>query len=121
VVILIVSCWLGCVPAAIAANGTSDFIARIWQIEDGLPHNNVEAVAQTPDGYLWVGTTAGLARFDGARFVVYDGSNTPELEQSYIRVLRLMRDGSLWIGTAGGTLVQWHDGQFTLLQTGTAD
>lgn len=120
-IILTICCSFGGMISVRAAQTTSDFIARVWQMEDGLPHNNVEAVAQTPDGYLWVGTTAGLARFDGARFVVFDGSNTPELEQSYIRVLRLMRDGSLWIGTAGGTLIRWHEGQFTLLQPGGAE
>ncbi|HEX5218653.1 MAG TPA: two-component regulator propeller domain-containing protein, partial [Verrucomicrobiae bacterium] len=120
-IILIALFWPAWFPTSLGARTTSDFIVRVWQMEDGLPHNNVEAVAQTPDGYLWVGTTAGLARFDGARFVVFDGSNTPELEQSYIRALRLMRDGSLWIGTASGTLIRWHQGKFTSLATGTPD
>jgi ligand-binding sensor domain-containing protein/signal transduction histidine kinase len=118
-IILIAILWPAWIPTSLSARTGSDFIVRVWQMEDGLPHNNVEAVAQTQDGYLWVGTTAGLARFDGARFVVFDGSNTPELEQSYIRALRRMRDGSLWIGTASGTLVRWHDGKFISLPTAT--
>jgi signal transduction histidine kinase/ligand-binding sensor domain-containing protein len=111
-------CAGGFALARTPAAGSADFITRLWQMEDGLPHNNVEAVAQTPDGYLWAGTSAGLARFDGVRFVVFDPDNTPALGHAYIRVLRLMRDGSLWIGTAGGTLSHLRDGKFTALDPG---
>jgi len=45
-----------------------EYSHRIWRIEDGLPQNKIQAIAQTPDGYLWVGTSEGLARFDGVRF-----------------------------------------------------
>lgn len=107
--------------AGARAAGPDDFISRLWQMEDGLPHNNVESVAQTRDGYLWVGTTAGLARFDGARFAAFDTNNAPALGHSYIRVVRLARDGSLWIGTAGGTLAQWKEGQFTAFDPGESN
>ena len=45
------------------------YVSRIWRTQEGLPENRIRAIAQTPDGYLWVGTSSGLARFDGVRFV----------------------------------------------------
>jgi hypothetical protein len=50
-----------------------------YTTEQGLPHNDIRALLQTRDGYLWVGTLAGLARFDGVKFKVFDMSNTPEM------------------------------------------
>src|SRR5258708_5937822 len=47
------------------------YVSRIWRTQDGLPESRIRAIAQTPDGYLWIGTPGGLARFDGVRFVVY--------------------------------------------------
>lgn len=57
---------------------------QVWGTQDGLPQNTVQAIAQAPDGYLWVGTELGLARFDGLRFTVFDRSNTPELKNNSI-------------------------------------
>lgn len=117
--ILALGLCVGCLsPSSARAVGNADFITRLWQMEDGLPHNNVEAVAQTRDGYLWAGTSAGLARFDGVRFVVFDTNNAPALGNSYIRALCLRHDGSLWIGTAAGTLSRLQDGKFFALDTG---
>jgi ligand-binding sensor domain-containing protein/signal transduction histidine kinase len=68
-------------------------------------------VAQTPEGYLWVGTLlGGLARFDGVRFVTYDSVTTPELRAS-VRRLCVDRSGALWIATYG-SLVRWQNGVF---------
>ncbi len=82
-------------------------------MEEGLPQNAVQALAQTREGYLWVGTLKGLTRFDGARFTVFDAQNTPGLKSSSISVLSVGSDGSLWIGTAGGGLTRMKDGQFS--------
>src|SRR5215468_4887327 len=60
----------------------SDYFVRSWQVEDGLPQNSVTAIIQTHDGYVWVGTYTGLARFDGVRFTSFDENNTPELHNS---------------------------------------
>src|SRR5512135_3112975 len=51
-----------------APSRNSDWVVRTWQTKDGLPQNYVYALLQTRDGYLWVGTGGGLARFDGVRF-----------------------------------------------------
>lgn len=90
----------------------SGYSQRIWRIEDGLPQNRIEALSQTPDGYLWIGTSGGLARFDGVRFAIFDRTNTPALSDDSILALRLGRDGSLWIGTEGGGLVHYKGGRF---------
>ena len=61
-------------PGAVAAGarpGVSPLTFRSWQREEGLPQNSVRALAQTRDGYLWVGGDDGVARFDGVRFVWY--------------------------------------------------
>ena len=88
------------------------YSTRLWRIEDGLPQNRILSLAQTPDGYLWVGTSDGLARFDGVRFTLFDHSNTPALRDNTILVLLAGRDGELWIGTEGGGLTRYKDGTF---------
>src|SRR5580700_12321717 len=75
------------------------YTRRVWQTQDGLPENTVQAFAQTPDHYLWIGTSGGLVRFDGAKFVVFDRENTPEIRENSIFCLAVSHDGSLWAGT----------------------
>lgn len=75
---------------------------RAWQTETGLPQNTVHSIAQTRDGYIWVGTEEGVARFDGAGFRVFDKQNTPELRSNDVRALLATRGGELWACTAAG-------------------
>ena len=84
-----------------------------WRSRDGLPQDSVIVTAETPDGYLWIGTIGGLARFDGVRFRIFDRSNTPELLSLYIIALTTDTEGNLWIGTDGGGLVRYREGRFT--------
>jgi ligand-binding sensor domain-containing protein len=77
-------------------------------VEQGLPQNKVTAIVQTHDGYLWVGTYNGLARFDGVRFTVFDDSNTPELRSSRITSLFEAADDALWIGTESGGVTRYE-------------
>jgi signal transduction histidine kinase/ligand-binding sensor domain-containing protein/ActR/RegA family two-component response regulator len=90
----------------------SQFSITTWQTADGLPQNAATAVAQTPDGYLWVGTQEGLVRFDGSHFEVFNRRNTAAFPANDIRALLVGRDGSLWIGINGG-LVRQKNGQFS--------
>ena len=77
-----------------------EFVRRVWQVEDGLPQNSVLAVLQAREGYLWLGTANGLARFDGVRFKVFGlADGLPGL---LVRVLLEDREGTLWIGTGSG-------------------
>lgn len=70
-----------------------------WKQEQGLPDDKVQAILQTHDGYLWIGTPSGLARFDGMRFTRFDHSNVPEMANDNCVGLSEDRDGSLWIAT----------------------
>jgi len=91
---------------------SENYTSRSWQTQDGLPEQTVQAFAQTSDGYLWVGTSGGLLRFDGSRFVTYERGNTPAFLQNSVFSLKTSRDGSLWIGTEGGGLIRGFRGQF---------
>ncbi len=91
---------------------TLQYNSRLWQTDEGLPDNRVQAIAQTRDGYLWVGTGHGLARFDGMNFTVFDARNTPELKNPSITALCLDRKGVLWIGTDGGGLLSFNGSSF---------
>jgi ligand-binding sensor domain-containing protein len=88
------------------------YAERIWGMQDGLPEQVVQAFAQTRDRYLWIGTTGGLLRFDGARFVLYSRENTPAFSDNNIFCLAVTRDNSLWIGSEGGGLIRYRDGEF---------
>jgi ligand-binding sensor domain-containing protein/signal transduction histidine kinase len=88
------------------------YTRRVWQTQDGLPENTVQAFAQTADNYLWIGTSGGLVRFDGAGFVVYDRDNTPAMRENSIFCLTVGRDGSLWAGTDGAGLLRYRGGVF---------
>lgn len=94
------------------------FIIDVWSQEAGLPDSTVTAVTQTPDGFLWVGTYNGLARFDGVEFDVYDPLNTPELTHPRIWELFVDPHGVLWINTADGSLTSYQHGQFRLEHRG---
>jgi len=89
------------------------FVFRTWKLEDGLPHNSVTAIAQSPDGYLWLGTYNGLARFDGVHCHVLglkDGLRS-------LQISALLQDshGTLWIGTVGGGLSRLEHGEIKTL------
>ncbi len=97
------------------APDTWSYTVRTWQSQDGLPEETVQSFAQTPDGYLWVGTTGGLLRFDGARFKLFTYENTPAFAENSVFCLKATRDGRLLIGTDGGGLVELRDGVFRAL------
>ena len=93
-----------------------EYQQTVWRDTDGLPHNSVYAISETPEGYLWLGTAEGLVRFDGVRFTVFDRTNTPELIDAQILTLFTDREGNLWIGTGRG-VVRYHDGHFRRFDT----
>ena len=106
---------LATVPAARASGGAGEYSQTdVWNTENGMPSSSVTAIAQTPDGYLWVGTYNGLARFDGVRFVTFDPANTPALTHARVRRLFVDSQGTLWINTYDGSLTTLRDGKFTL-------
>ncbi len=95
----------------------TQYMHRSWSLRQGLPQSVVHAIARTSDGYLWLGTQEGLARFDGVRFEIFDRQNVPQLKNNWIRVLCQDRAGRLWIGTYGGGLTCLNEGRFTTYTT----
>ncbi len=103
----------GATPTGLAPN----YLVHIWQTDNGLPQNWVSSIAQTPDGYLWVGTRyGGLARFDGVRFVPFNPQNTPELKDVQVEFLSVDGAGRLWVVMGNESINAMADGEFTLFR-----
>lgn len=88
---------------------------RAWTKRDGLPQNSVQAIAQTPDGYMWFGTVEGLSRFDGITFRNFNARNTPALMMNYMSALCVSRDSTMYVGHYDGTILRYRDGTFHTL------
>ena len=100
---------------AFALNPTLDvsqYAHTAWKIRGGFSKGSILSIAQTPDGYLWLGTALGLYRFDGVRNVVWQPPLNQQLPSITISTLVAGRDGALWIGTWSG-LVSWKNGKLT--------
>ena len=93
------------------AKDLRQYVLRSWTSEQGLPQDSIRALLQTRDGFLWIGTRGGLARFDGAGFVAYKAGAPNSVPNESVTGLAEDRDGSLWISSAGG-LTRYRDGQF---------
>ena len=105
----------GAAPGAGGASRSAGLTFRSWQREQGLPQNSVKALAQTRDGYLWIGSDDGVVRFDGVRFVSF--GLREGLPSGPVRTLFEDRQGTLWIGSADSGLTRWQEGQFTTFTT----
>jgi signal transduction histidine kinase/ligand-binding sensor domain-containing protein len=93
--------------AAAASRGAihSAWFAHPWQSEQGLPNNTIYGLAQTPDGFLWLGTPSGLVRFDGLRFEDFAPTNFVALPNRGTIVMLKSRGGALWLGLDRGGVV----------------
>src|SRR5262245_7473361 len=106
---------IGCVDSSASETAPPDspaYSRRVWRSADGLPEDFAQSLAQTQDGYLWIGTSGGLARFDGVSFVVFNRENTPAFPDDSVYSLLVTKDGTLWAGTEGGGLIRYKDGRF---------
>jgi PAS domain S-box-containing protein len=102
-------------PCVFSLNPTLDvsqYAHKAWAVRDGFFKGAIYAIAQTPDGYLWIGTEFGLVRFDGVRTLEWQPPNDKQLPGGPIRSLLTARDGRLWIGTGEG-VASWKDGKLT--------
>jgi len=90
----------------------SQYAHTAWTVRDGFALGNIYAMAQTPDGYLWLGGEFGLVRFDGVRSLPWQSPAGQQLPDRNINALLVTRDGTLWIGTFAG-LVSWSNGKLT--------
>jgi ligand-binding sensor domain-containing protein len=114
--------WLGlilagllllCSPGAYALNpelDVSQYGHTVWRVRDGFTRGIILAIAQTPDGYLWLGTEFGLYRFDGVRAVPWQPPSGQSLPSHIVYSLLVARDGALWVGTTNG-VASWKDGE----------
>jgi diguanylate cyclase (GGDEF)-like protein len=92
------------------SKAVTQYIHSAWSSSNGLPQNAALAILQTRDGYLWVGTQEGLARFDGLQFKVFDRSNTPVMTNTTVQALLEDDEGALWAGTEGGGVLRLKNG-----------
>ncbi|MFL6585641.1 MAG: diguanylate cyclase [Luteimonas sp.] len=110
VCLLLTLCWAFAATAAGTPSGAApgplrDYAVDHWTSREGLPHNSVRDLAQTPDGYLWLATWEGLVRYDGLEFVVYDRSTTdPALPDNGVGSLYVDPAGALWLSDSRGNL-----------------
>src|SRR5215470_15917162 len=88
----------------------SQYAHKAWKIREGFTNGAITSIAQTRDGYLWLGTEFGLLRFDGVRNVAWSPPAGQQLPDNNIRNLLAANDGTLWIGTYKG-LASWKDGK----------
>ncbi len=101
-----------CAFALNPALDVSQYAHTAWKIRDGFAKGSVLSIAQTPDGYLWLGTAFGLYRFDGARIAPWQPPPDQHLPSNTITSLVAARDGTLWVGTRNG-LSSWKNGKLT--------
>jgi ligand-binding sensor domain-containing protein len=71
---------------------------QAWVMENGLPQNTVQALVQSKDGFVWLGTEVGLVRFDGNSFQVFDKNTQPALPGNDVSCLLATKDGAAWRG-----------------------
>jgi signal transduction histidine kinase/ligand-binding sensor domain-containing protein len=95
--------------------GQTPFTFQKWTRQQGLPQSFLRALAQTKDGYIWVGSDAGVSRFDGVNFVSF--GMLEGFQAGRVQTLLGDEQGALWIGSVGRGLVRLQDGKFTAFTT----
>ena len=105
-----------CLSVACTAEGTSkplsQYLHEQWGSEKGFPGGSINAIAQTPDGYLWMGTQNGLVRFDGWNFRLFSQMTKNSNATSPVLGLLVDSEGSLWVRLQGPGLLRYRDGNF---------
>lgn len=91
----------------------TQYVHRIWQVQQGLPESSIYAILQSRDGYLWLGTQTGLVRFDGVRFTSLESIYPAAPSNVWIRGIAQDASGALWIGTNESGAFRIHDGEIT--------
>ena len=114
--LFLVLSWCTCASALDPSLDISQYAHTAWRVRDGFVKGSIAAIAQTPDGYLWLGTDLGLYRFDGVRVVPWRSPVGERLSDDSVNDLLVARDGTLWISTLkgvaslrDGNLTQYHE------------
>ena len=105
---------LGVVSEARALNparAIHQYVSHSWNVDSGLPQNSVKGIAQTPDGYLWLGTEEGLVRFDGIRFTIFNEGSASEISGNDMDAMCTDGAGTLWVAAREGGLIRYADGK----------
>ena len=121
---LVLSCSLGLPrPLALAvvwlhaSSAAAQYRVDTWTTEQGLSQNIVRAVHTGRDGYLWLTTLDGVARFDGLRFTLFDRANSDGIGSNRFTPLLEVPDGAIWLGTENGGITRYFEGRFTTYTT----
>jgi signal transduction histidine kinase/ligand-binding sensor domain-containing protein len=93
----------------------TQFRSTQWTVDSGLPQNIIRGIVQAPDGYLWVATLNGVARFDGVRFTIFDKSNTPGITANRFASMVRGVGSDLWLYTENGAITRYHQNEFSTL------
>ena len=107
----------GALAVAPALGDPARYHFTVWTTENGLPHNSIQAIHQTRDGYLWLATPDGLVRFDGVRFTVFNTANTKGIRSNRFTCFFEDDTGALWIGTGDGSITCYRQGAFVTYTT----
>jgi signal transduction histidine kinase/ligand-binding sensor domain-containing protein len=109
--------WTACIITQPShAQQLTTFGHQEWSTENGLPQNSVHQIFQTRDGYIWIATEGGIARFDGINFKVFNHETDPAFISDDICCFTQDKTGTLWIGTADG-LIAYASGKFRRYST----
>lgn len=98
--------------SAQAAQPLRDQFVETWTARDGLPHSTVHGIGQTADGYLWLATWEGIARYNGREFRLYRREDVPGLGDDGVRALHVGPTGDLWVASTRGGIARWHGGRW---------
>jgi ligand-binding sensor domain-containing protein/signal transduction histidine kinase len=98
-----------------------DVVLRNWDLDDGLLSTRISAIARTADGYLWVPTLHGVARFDGVRFAIFNSDNVPAFKRNDVTALLVDRSDTLLVGTSRGSLLKRAGDGFAAVDLAGAD
>ena len=106
-----------CTCLLFISNAFAEFTFDQWSAENGLPHNSVRQIVQTPDGYLWFITFDGLVRFDGVAFTIFNSINTKEITDNRFYGVFVAEDGTVWASMLNGSILRYKNEKFESFQT----
>jgi signal transduction histidine kinase/ligand-binding sensor domain-containing protein len=95
----------------LAESARAQYGFEVWTVDNGMPENEIRGITQTPDGYLWIATFNGLARFDGVHLTLFN-RETPGLHSNQFGTMLQGRGGDLWLDSVDRGLVRYHNGVF---------
>lgn len=108
----VVACLFIALAPAARSQALADEFVETWTTSDGLPHMTVHGIGQTSDGYLWLATWEGIARYNGHDFRLFRRDDVPGLREDSVRAMHVGPRGDLWVGSTRGGIVRWQGGRW---------